>query len=257
MHEDDETTATQLQSKLASYDIYVSLTTIVQNRAQLGWNFRGSAYYQLIRNVNKVKRLQWAQTYLHDSFDVIWSDETTVQLETHRRLCHRKEGERPRFKPRPKHPIKVHVWGGISKQGATQVCIFEGIMTAPLYCDILEKTLLPFIHEKFPPPNSHRFMQDNDPKHTSRFAQNFYTTSGINWWRTPAESPDMNPIENLWHELKEFIRREVKPRNKQQLVNGIVTFWAGVDSHKCTRYINHLKKVLPKCIERSGDATGY
>ena len=52
-----------------------------------------------------------------------------------------------RDKPRPKHPIKVHVWGGISKQGATQVCIFEGIMTAPLYCDILEKTLLPFIHE--------------------------------------------------------------------------------------------------------------
>ena len=67
----------------------------------------------------------------------------------------------------------------------------------------------------------------------------------------------MNPIENMWHELKEFICHEVKPRNKQQLVNGIVTFWAGVDSHKCTQYINHLKKVLPKCIERFSDATSY
>ena len=29
-----------------------------------------------------------------------------------------------------------------------------------------------------------------------------------------------NPIEMLWHELKEFIRREVKPINKQELVDG-------------------------------------
>lgn len=59
-------------------------------------------------------------------------------------------------------------------------------------------------------------MQDNDPKHTSRAAQNFYSQSGINWWRTPAESPDLIPIENLWHELKEYIRQEVKPTTKQE-----------------------------------------
>ena len=94
----------------------------MQNRIELGWIYQGSAYCQLIRDVNKVKRKLWAQTYLHDNFDdVIWSDETTVQLENHRRLCYRKDGEKPRLKPRPKHPIKVHVWAGISKRGATEV----------------------------------------------------------------------------------------------------------------------------------------
>lgn len=258
MRADDETTATQLQVKLASVNVYVSLATILRNRRQLGWTYRGSAYCQLIRQQNKVKRLDWARANLHDDFqNVIWSDETTVQLETHRRHCYRKEGEKPNPKPRAKHPTKVHVWAGISKKGATKVCVFEGIMAAPLYCEILQKTLLPFIKEKFHPPSTHRFMQDNDPKHTSRAAQDYYARSGINWWKTPAESPDMNPIENLWHELKEYIRREVKPINKQQLVDGIINFWKTVDEHKCCRYIEHLDKVLPKVIEVHGEPTGY
>lgn len=258
MRRDDETTATQLQAVLAAHGVYVSLTTIVRNRRELGWIYRGSAYCQLIRNQNKLKRLQWSQVNLHDSFDnVIWSDETTVQLENHRRFCYRKNGEKPRPKPRPKHPLKVHVWAGISRKGATGVCIFEGIMDAPLYCKILELTLLPFIRQKFPPPCTHRYMQDNDPKHTSRMAQDFYAKAGINWWRTPAESPDLNPIENLWHELKEHIRREVKPTTKLELVRGINSFWKTVDENKCAHYINHLRKVIPRVIELNGDATGY
>lgn len=258
MKGDDETTATQLQSILASKEIYVSLATIVRSRAVLGWTYRGSAYCQLIRQENKQKRLDFARAYITDDFsNVIWTDETTVQIETHKRFCYRKEGQKPRPKPRPKHPTKVHVWAGISKHGATEVCIFEGIMCAPLYCKILEKTLLPFITREFPPPAVHRFMQDNDPKHTSRAAQDFFARSNVNWWRTPPESPDMNPIENLWHEMKEYIRGVVKPKTKEELIEGIKDFWDKVDVHKCTRYIDHLKKVLPKVIEVRGEPTGY
>ena len=42
--------------------------------------------------------------------------------------------------------------------------------------------------------------------------------------KTPAKLPDCNPIENLWHELKEFLRREIKPTNKEELVAGIQQF---------------------------------
>ena len=205
-----------------------------------------------------MKWLEFAIAHQHDNFDyVIWSDETTVQLESHRQYCYRKEGEKPRPKPRPKHPIKVHVWAGISKKGPTPACIFEGIMDASLFCNILQQMLLPFVRQSFPPPATHRFMQDNDPKHTSRAAQQFFINAGINWWRTPAESPDMNPIENLWHELKEFIHREVKPTTKDELVREIRDFWATVDEYKCRRYIGHLRKVLPKVVEKNGCATGY
>ena len=163
-------------------------------------------------------------------------------MEAHKRFCCRMQGETP--KPKPKHPLKVHVWAGISRHGATSICIFDGIMDKYLYIEILERTLKPFIQDIY--SDGHRFMVDNDPKHTSNAATNYLLENGINWWRTPAESPDLNPIENLWHELKEFIQREVKPRTKDELVQGIQSFWSTVDVAKCNKYIGHLKKVIPK-----------
>ena len=202
MQRDDETTGKELAVKVFQRTgVRLSQRSVYRGRRELGWSYRGAAYCQLIREVNKQKRLQWAEQHVEDLFtDVIWTDETSVQLETHRRFCCRKNGLKPRNKPRPKHPVKVHVWAGISWNGATNVCIFEGIMNAERYIDILQKTLVPFIREKY--PGGHRFMQDNDPKHTSRRAAAFFEEQGIRWWKTPPESPDANPIENLWHELK-------------------------------------------------------
>ena len=101
MEEDDETTATQLHKLLVDQGYAISLRTILRCRTSLGWTFRGSAYCQLIREANKVKRLAWAQQHKNERFsDVIFSDETTVQLENHRRFCCRKEGQKPKPKPR-------------------------------------------------------------------------------------------------------------------------------------------------------------
>ena len=150
--------------------------------------------------------------------------------------------------------MKVHVWAGISKKGPTPICIFDGTMDAVLFISILDRTLVPFLKSVF--PDEHQYMQDNDPKHTSQIATDFFENKDINWWKTPAESPDLNPIEN-WHELKEYIRHEVKSKMKAELVNGILAFWKTVDVAKCTKYINHLRKVIPRVIELEGKATGY
>jgi transposase len=88
MRVDDETTAYQLHRLLTEKDYSISLRTVLRCRMALGWTFRGSAYCQLICEVNKVKRLAWARNHLHETVDdVIWSDECTVQMESHRRFA--------------------------------------------------------------------------------------------------------------------------------------------------------------------------
>lgn len=42
---------------------------------------------------------------------------------------------------------------------------------------------------------------------------------------TPASSPDLNPIENVWSAMKTYLRSVVKPKKKEELVQGIVSFW--------------------------------
>lgn len=82
-------------------------------------------------------------------------------------------------------------------------------------------------------------------------------SNGIVWRPTPAESPDVNPIENLWHELKHFVRSEAKPMTLDELRAAIRHFWATrVTPEKCAAYINHLKKTIPKVVESDGKATG-
>ena len=134
--------------------------------------------------------------------------------------------------------------------------LFDGIMDAELYVRILEVALLPSSQTLYP-GTDYLFMQDNDPKHTSRRARAIFEENGIEWWKTPPESPDLNPIENLWHELKEYIRREVKPKTKDELISGIKEFWQKVDIQKCRKYIGHSRKVIPKVIEVQGAASGY
>ena len=75
MQEDDETTAYQLHRLLRSRGYIISIQTILRCRTALGWTFRGSSYCQLIRHVNKVKRLDWARQHTDLAFeDVVRTD---------------------------------------------------------------------------------------------------------------------------------------------------------------------------------------
>ena len=225
-------------------------------REQLDWVVSTPLYCQTIREMNKIKRVEFSRRVLsdNDSFsNIIFSDESNIELTWHKRTCRRKKGQR-KFKPKPKHPLKIHVWAGTSCRRATSICVFTGIMDSKVYIKILEHHLLPFLHDVY--PANHCFMQDNDPKRCSRMTKRFLQEKGISWWPTPPESPYLNPIEKVWNELKRFFE-PVKPFTKEELVQGILEFWRlRMTPKKCRRYISHLIVVMPKVLVANGGPTG-
>uniref|UniRef100_A0A1X7U1J1 Tc1-like transposase DDE domain-containing protein n=1 Tax=Amphimedon queenslandica TaxID=400682 RepID=A0A1X7U1J1_AMPQE len=82
-------------------------------------------------------------------------------------------------------------------------------MNSAGFFEVLENGLIPYTQHLNP---SRRYMQDNDRKHSSKKVKEWLEANKINWWKTPPESPDLNTIENLWHEDKEYVRRVVKPQ---------------------------------------------
>ena len=260
MERNDELTAYNLWSRLkeAYPNLRLSVSTVRRARKDLGWVSTKPKYCQLIREANKEKRLKWCAdvSSCGDNFaDVVWTDECTVELQQHSLRCFRKKDQLKKLKPRPKHPLKLHIWGGISCRGATSVVIFEGILIATKLLKIYEASLIPFVKKAY--PDHHRLMQDNDPKHTSRVAQNFLLDNEINWWKTPPESPDLNPIENIWGSMKRFLRDRHKPTNKASLIEGIKIFWKTLSPEVCRRYVNHIQRVIPVVIEEDGGPSSY
>ena len=91
---DEEITARQIHTNLSEKfsSLNVSLATVKQVRKENGWVCTCPHYCQLIREVNKLKRKEWCQQQIaiKETFsNVVFTDECTMQLDHHGRLCFR------------------------------------------------------------------------------------------------------------------------------------------------------------------------
>ena len=112
-------------------------------------------------------------------------------------------------------------------------------MNAIKYGKIIEAGLVPFVRAFF--PDGHRLQQDNDPKYSRKYISHLFKFHGIYWWKTPPESPDLNPIENCCGSLKQYLRSSYKPTNLEELMNGIEEFWQTLTPDVCKKYMSFTK----------------
>src|SRR5689334_14053502 len=83
-----------------------------------------------------------------------------------------------------------------------------GGMDAELYTKILDDEFLATLDWYNLDKRSIFLQQDNDPKHTSRLAKEWIKRKKIPVLEFPPQSPDLNPIENLWNEMSRALKNQ-------------------------------------------------
>ena len=201
-----------LAIKLLNMDTNVSHMTISRHLASLGYKNNLPLETPMLTTAHKEARVIWAKKYLdHNWKKTLFSDETAFQL-FRNTITQWYKNARP-VRRIPKDRTKIFAWGEFCIKGKTSLFCFKEIMNAKFYVNILQKHKLEIIGLL---GNNFYFQHDNDPKHTSKIAKTFVNenfSKVIDW---PSNSPDLNPIENLWAIVKRNVELRL-PKNISEL----------------------------------------
>ena len=124
-------------------------------------------------------------------------------------------------------PEKISLWGCFSAQGIGASRVFDGTMNSRLLTDTFTRYMKPHALQTWPAQQWY-FLQDNAPYHTSNESRAWLHNNGIDCIDFPPYSPDLNPMENLWADLKRRVELRC-PCDSTELKQFLTEEWTATD----------------------------
>lgn len=225
-------------------------------------------------DVQSRQRFQrWWLPRVEELTDGIFSDECSIQNHPSNPTAYvwRMPSEKYRrdlvnLKTHVKPTISIMLWGAIWKGGRSPLIVMERDQqskrkgySAKSYIKALEEGLLPIYD------GTRHFQQDNAPIHKSRPVVDFMDYHAISLIEWPSHSPDLNPIENVWHMLKMAVTKQYPDMGKllkneadiSKFKEVVQKAWDDLDQEAIDRVIDSMPRRLRTLRKARGWYTKY
>jgi ribosomal protein L19 len=170
-----------------------------------------------------------------------------------------------------KKNMKVMVWGCFWDTGRSSLYImdrdFESAKhgySAESYLEVLEAEVAPIYSAL---PLGYVFMQDNASIHTAHKVREWFRDHGVeNVTSWPLYSPDLNPIEHIWWELKKRLYemfpditrdKSESEYSRQRLESALQAIWDTLDKSQFDCLYESMPSRIEACIAADGWHTRY
>ncbi|KAI4876901.1 hypothetical protein NFI96_008614 [Prochilodus magdalenae] len=127
-------------------------------------------------------------------------------------------------------------------------------VNAAIYQEVLEHFMPPAADQLYGDADF-IFQQDLAPAHSAKATSTWFKDHGIPVLNWPANSPDLNPIENLWGSVKRKMRNT--SNNAEELKATIRATWALITPEQCHRLIDSMPCRLSAVIQAKRTPTKY
>ena len=255
--------ASKIATILSEEGINLGVTQIELRLRNFGLSARRAAKKPLLTKKMRSQRRCFAYQYgdWNDSdwAKVLFSDESTFELNYQApHLVRRPTNERynPRYTlPTVKHPQKVMVWGCFSanNRGGLFFLPKGKMMNAAVYLDLLKDKLMTHMNIL----GCEYFLHDSAPCHKAKTVTSWLADRNVRVIQWPGNSPDLNPIENLWRQLKVLVSQD-QPESLSELQESIRRHWClSITPDFCRSLSNSMKNRIHLLKKSAGHPTKY
>jgi transposase len=211
------------------------------------------------------ERLQFAKAHINEPMEfwrkVIWSDESRFTLfgSDGRPIVWRQPHEE--FNMECVQPVVRHgggsvmVWACFSAGGVGELSFIDGTLNSAGYRGILERHL----HRSATVMglgDGFTLQQDNSSSHWAPIVCDYFQRNDIRVLEWPSNSPDLNPIENLWSILGREVAKK-RASTEEELKQHLQDAWNALDRGVLDNLVASIPARLAEVIKNKGGYSGY
>ena len=245
----------------------ISTKTTAKYLHELDWKSCFKCKKRLLTESHVKARLKWSREHLQwahpDWRYVIFTDESKFAMHTAdsgQRVWRRANEKYHKDCIAPTMKFgggKVMFWGCFSWSGMGPLVRIDGNMDAKDYIELLEEHYLPWARTLIAEDDGYPsliFQQDNASVHTAKRTRQWMKDNNVDVMPWPSQSPDINPIENLWRIVDVSVRKNYKNfDNDDALTDAVMTEWKNVP----ITTVHHLIESMPRRLQAVIDAKGW